>query len=347
MEILQTTGRKRQTYKIQLEQSLLWEAALGIAAITNSRLINTLELKESYWSNIREIATEELIKELHYVENHNTWKAILQILHQDRFEKLEEFEEFVEQTGEVNLRFICIPFLGEDMQDIRWKAAKGNLEAVNFLMDYTDDNPFFPEYISFISRVDRAVLKNHLKVVMKLWFKEVLDTQRGQVSQILELDYTTKNEYLKKMESEEFVQWATGGISYLPEPSIHTVLLIPQFCYRPWNIVGDIEGAKVFYYPVSSQSVHPEDRYLPDQITVLKYKALGDEVRLKIVKLLYEEDRTLQELKDRLDIGKSTIHHHLKILRSAKLVVVRESKYSLQEELIRGMAREVEAYLGR
>lgn len=347
MEILETTGRKRQTYKIQLEHSLLWEAALGIAAITNSRLIHTLELKKSYWSNIRETASEELVEELHYVESHNTWKAVLQILHQNKFKELAQFHDFIEKLGEVDLRFICIPFLGEEMQDIRWKAAKGNLEAATFLMDYTDDNPFFPEFISFICNVDSLKLKGHLQKVMKLWFTEVLDHQSHQIGEILKRDYATKVEGVDKRGSEEFVQWATGGISYLPEPGVHTVLLIPQFCYRPWNIVADIEGAKVFYYPVSSENVDPKYKYMPEKITVSKFKALGDEVRLKIVKLLYEQDRTLQELTDKLYIGKSTIHHHLKILRSAKLVDVTDSKYVLKKELVQSIAKELEQYLER
>ena len=32
----------------------------------------------------------------------------------------------------------------------------------------------------------------------------------------------------KKMKPEEFVEWATGGVHYMPEPSVHHVLLIPN-----------------------------------------------------------------------------------------------------------------------
>ena len=28
----------------------------------------------------------------------------------------------------------------------------------------------------------------------------------------------------KKMKPEEFVEWATGGVNYMPEPSVHHVL---------------------------------------------------------------------------------------------------------------------------
>ena len=55
-----------------------------------------------------------------------------------------------------------------------------------------------------------------------------------------------------------------------------------------------------------------------------KHKALGDEARLRIVKMLFEKERTLQEITERLQLGKSTVHHHLKLLRAAKLVDIHD-----------------------
>ena len=48
------------------------------------------------------------------------------------------------------------------------------------------------------------------------------------------------------MAPEELVEWSTGGVIYMPEPSVNHVLLIPQIIYRPWNIEADIEDTKCF-----------------------------------------------------------------------------------------------------
>jgi len=101
----------------------------------------------------------------------------------------------------------------------------------------------------------------------------------------------------------------------------------------------------VYYYPVANESIYPNDRYAPNNFLVLKHKALGDEARLRMVKLLYEGDRTLQEITEHLDVGKSTIHHHLKILRSANLVGIVDSKYSLKRNAIDLLAKELEYFL--
>lgn len=125
------------------------------------------------------------------------------------------------------------------------------------------------------------------------------------------------------------------------------VLLIPQYIYRPWNIEADIEGTKVFYYPIANESISPFDKYTPNNFLILKHKALGHEVRMRIVKLLYEEDKTLQEITNQLNIGKSTIHHHLKILRAAKLVEISDSKYSLKKKSVELLDKELSLYLNK
>ena len=48
MNALTITGRKRESYKVELEYSLLWECALGIAAITNTTDLDTLEKKRCF-----------------------------------------------------------------------------------------------------------------------------------------------------------------------------------------------------------------------------------------------------------------------------------------------------------
>ncbi|THE09391.1 ArsR family transcriptional regulator [Bacillus timonensis] len=347
MDVLNLTSRKRETYKVLLDYSVLWECALGIAAITNTPIINTLDQPLDYWDDIKSSLSKELLDHLDYVERNNTWKALLQLLHKKRFSDLSEFESYIMDVPDNDLKFICLPFIGMEFQDIRYKAALGEESALNEMKVLTSDNPFYPRYIEFIGRSDIKHLKRHLIGVMNGWYKTVIKKDSYKFNTILRTDYETKKEMLEKLTPEELVEWATGGVIYLPEPSVNDVLLIPQYIYRPWNIEADIEGTKVFYYPVANESISPNDRYTPNNFLVLKYKALGDEIRMRIVKLLYEEDRTLHDITNQLNIGKSTIHHHLKILRAAKLVNISDSKYSLKRKAVEILSKELNLFLNR
>ncbi|GGP12136.1 ArsR/SmtB family transcription factor [Oceanobacillus neutriphilus] len=345
MDVLQLTSRERESYDVQLTYSILWECALGIAAITNTRLLDTLEKPKEYWIQTRESMSAELSEELEFVEQNNTWKALLQILHQEEFLSLDAFQQYIQDLTDIELKFICLPFVGNQYQAYREQAAQGEEIAIKELMRLTANNPFFPSYIEFISNCEAEPFKKHLIKVMDSWFQEIVKENQQETEAILEKDYQSKKEMHQKVSSEELVQWATGGVTYTPEPSVHTVLLIPQYIYRPWNIEADMEGTKVFYYPVSNESVSPSDRYMPDYFLVQKFKALGDEVRLKMVKMLSEHPRTLQDMTEKLDIGKSTIHHHLKILRAAKIVEIIDSKYCLKNNIFTLLAKEFDRYL--
>ncbi len=348
MDVLNITSRKRETYEVQQEYSLLWECALGIAAVTNKPLIKTLEKPLEYWDGIKNSITDDLKHHLNFVEEKNTWKSLLQVLHQEVFTDLAHFSSYITELSETELKYICLPFIGEKHQDLRQKASTGEEAAMAELMKLTEDNSFFPTYIRFICDVDANYLKAHLIAIMEGWFEEVVRKEGvEEITSYLRNDYELKVQMSKNMSPEELVEWATGGIVYFPEPSISRVLLIPQYIYRPWNIEADIEGTKVFYYPISNESMSPNDPYAPNHFLVLKHKALGDEVRLRMVKLLSENELTLQEITDELDMGKSTVHHHLKILRSARLVEIANSKYCLRKNAIKSLPKEMEHYLNR
>lgn len=345
METLHVTSRKRETYDVQIIYSPLWECALGIAAITNSPFIHTLEKQENYWVDLKGTLSSNLQNQLKYVEKNNTWKALLQLLHHWKGDDLYKFCSNIKSLEGSKLKFICLPFTGHKFQHLRESASLGEDSAIYELKKITSDNPFFPQYIEFISKTNANEIKEHLIEVMTGWYETVIQPDIEKTEQILHTDYESKISMKEKLSPEELVQWATGGVSYLPEPSVHRVLLIPQYVYRPWNIEADNEGTKVFYYPVANQSLSPFDKYMPSHFLVQKHKALGDEIRLRIVKLLSEDDHSLQDLTEQLSMGKTTVHHHLKILRSAKIVEMKELKYSVKANVLELLFKELDQYL--
>ncbi len=68
MEVYHITSRKRETYNVQVKYSILFECALGIAAITHKRLIDTLEKSQNEWEEIKKSLTEEMREHLQFVE---------------------------------------------------------------------------------------------------------------------------------------------------------------------------------------------------------------------------------------------------------------------------------------
>jgi predicted DNA-binding protein YlxM (UPF0122 family) len=339
-----TNGRK--TYSVELTYSILFEAALGLAVSTYPKLEDTLEKPKLYWDTVKAGLSHPLLKEVEYLQRHNTWKILLQLLHQKDFQSLDSFISYVEAVDEGTLRLHALPYVGEFDQHQRREAVQGNKENQKHMLESCKEHLFFPKLVSYVFEVEIEELREHLLAVMIGWYKEVISPEEESRRAMLEREYKAKKEMLAKLSSEEFVKWATGGIEYQPEPSIRKVLLVPHYVYRPWNIQAEMEGTKVYYYPMADENIEENvDRYKPTLSLVQHYKALGDENRLRIVKWLYEKDRTLQELTEHLELAKSTIHHHLTMLRSAQIVKSEGMKYVLNRDSLFFGGKELNYFL--
>ncbi|MBN8211119.1 winged helix-turn-helix transcriptional regulator [Bacillus sp. NTK071] len=348
MELISTgTKRRREKYKLELKSSLLWEAALGIAAITNESLIDTLDLSKEKRELIHQSLSKSMIEELEYVQKHNTWKTILQLLHQKDFENLSSFNDYVRSLSDEQLKNISIPYLGNEQEVLKRDLLNGSAKALQELQKRNHEHPFLPSYLEFITKVSCEELKSHLLVVMSGWYSAIIEPDKTKLEAILQRDMASKEKMLGSLEPEQFVEWATDGVKYLPEPSVYKVILIPHYIYRPWNVEADLEGVKVFYYAVSNESISSEDKFVPNKLLVQKYKALGDETRLRILKMIKEEPTSLQELTTELKLGKTTVHHHLKILKSARIVSQHSNKYSIEDSVLEHLPTELKIFLER
>lgn len=58
-------------------------------------------------------------------------------------------------------------------------------------------------------------------------------------------------------------------------------------------------------------------------IAALRFRALGDETRLRLLELLVDGEQSVADLIDLTGLGQSLVSHHLRTLRDAGLVVTR------------------------
>jgi ArsR family transcriptional regulator len=58
-------------------------------------------------------------------------------------------------------------------------------------------------------------------------------------------------------------------------------------------------------------------------LAALRFRALGDETRLRLLEILAAGERCVADLMEALGLGQSLVSHHLRALREAGLVTVR------------------------
>lgn len=337
---------KRNTYQVEIKASLLFEYALGIAAITYPKLHETMDKPAAHWRQLRDQASAELNRELDFCQKHQTWKMLLQLLHAGDFDSAASFSDFVGALGDVDFNDIVLPFLGRGLSEVRRQAAHGDEAAAQALIEACKEHAFFPDMIHAVGHYGASRLKGHLTNMFRLWENEIGDRDAADSKTILERDLAEKTAWMRSSSPEEVVLRA-AGVEYKPEEGVSRVILIPHIVYRPWTIEANMEDTQIYYYPVSESSMaNDADPYDPPGRLVQLYKALGDDKRLRALKLISEQKRSLKELTDLLGMGKTNAHHHLAILRSAGLVRVQDGCYVWNRGSLDDHAKELRGFLG-
>lgn len=193
-------------------------------------------------------------------------------------------------------------------------AAAGDLEAVEQLMAGK------AAQLTRIMRLDPVETRDDLVALMRrIHAESPLD--EASVMPALRRDAAANRELIDGMDPSEAVETVTGGVTFAMQPGITGVVLIPSLVIRPWVMISEHDGLRLFAYPVAEQHLTADPAAPPPRLVEM-VKALADERRLRILYLLNGGPLTLGQLSDKLELSKSTTHHHVRTLRTAGLVRV-------------------------
>jgi DNA-binding transcriptional ArsR family regulator len=184
--------------------------------------------------------------------------------------------------------------------------------------------------------------------VLRAW-AEVFTPIEARIAAILERDYEGRAADRATLAPADLIERTTGGIRWLPESGVRRVVLAPSYFARPYNFLMSAADWRFFGYPVSDDALEASDPLAAPQAVVRLHRALGDETRLKILKLLAGRDLYLTEIAQQLELSKPTIKHHLALLRSAGLVTITESGtvvyYTLRRNRLDDASADIKRFL--
>jgi DNA-binding transcriptional ArsR family regulator len=170
-----------------------------------------------------------------------------------------------------------------------------------------------------------------------------------RIAAILDRDYSMRAGDRATGATVEIIERATGGIRWLGEPGVRRVILAPSYFSRPYNFLLAGPDWRFFGYPVADDALDARDPLAPPQSVVRLHRALGDETRLRILKLLAGGDLYLTEIAQHLELSKPTIKHHLAMLRAAGTLTIMESGtviyYSLRRQRLDDASIELKRFL--
>jgi DNA-binding transcriptional ArsR family regulator len=120
---------------------------------------------------------------------------------------------------------------------------------------------------------------------------------------------------------KDLIESITNGIAYDIPQGVRRLVFIPSVSLRPWTLITDHDDALLVCYPVAEEHLVMDPEAPPSALLAV-YKALGDDKRMRLLRKLSEGPATLAELTEHVGMAKSTVFHHMAVLRAAGLVRV-------------------------
>lgn len=114
---------------------------------------------------------------------------------------------------------------------------------------------------------------------------------------------------------------------------IDEIMIFPSVFTAPHLMIDIVERRLTIYMNLNFHSATMRIELPEDVLSALK--AIGDETRLKIIKLLCSGEKTNQELSEILNLTPGTISLHVKLLREAKMLQSKKIKKFVYYEIIR------------
>ncbi len=337
--VLDLAGRTRTT-AVEVTASPLTELLVGLQTFQFEEAAHTFDVGPEWFDRVRTQASGELTSALARLGPVLGWGSFLgQALADGWARDVPRFVARLEAQAARELwltlaGYHVAPFAGRTDPEAFRRAADGDRGARADLAGIAREMFGDKEDESSIWSLGADEARDLVITALRAWYRDVFAPEESATVAILERDAGAKRRLHRTTSDEKLIELATNGIEYVAEAWVRRVILTPHLAMRPWNVTCAYEDVYLICYPVADESLGI-DRSAPPSHLVRLHKALADEKRLRILKLLYASDLTLQELSDAVGLAKSTAHHHTVILRAAGLIRTStelEHRYSLRRE---------------
>lgn len=232
------------------------------------------------------------------------------------------------------------------------RAAEGDMEAVRETLG--DGKPAIVDHVVSLFEIDPQELRDRLTAALTEFHSKVFSRHVGEYAGAISRAAAAQRAIASRDDVKTVIEEVTNGLEYEVPPGVKRVILVPSVVVRPLSLIDQQRDTLLVLYAVADEFLD-SDPEAPPSWLVRTYKALSDERRLRILRRLGEGETTLDEMTEMLGLSKSTVHHHISILRAAGLVriqvpagdkTLKNTTYNLRPQALDGAGQALDAYLG-
>ncbi len=160
-------------------------------------------------------------------------------------------------------------------------------------------------------------IKRSYSPLLRLWYDQYFRHVEHKILPLLIEDASEKKMLESKMDPISLIEYASGGVVFEDITDLKTIVLLPTVHNRPINTYCFYKTMVIVQYPVD---VPLEDEDEPPMVLLRMTKALSDPTRLRLLRYVAHEPKSLWEMQSDLNQSREMLMHHLMILRVAGLL---------------------------
>jgi DNA-binding transcriptional ArsR family regulator len=210
-------------------------------------------------------------------------------------------------------------------------------------------NPQARQAIGRLLTTSSEVVQDEVSSIVQSWASRVFPAFAEGAMTVIARDVAAKARLFDQTPAPEALQVALHGVDVEPAAWATDIVVIPTVAMRPFIAPVEFGSSAIFLCSVADEALD-DDPAAPPRSLVKVAAAIGDELRLRILRVLADDELTASEIADRLGVERTSLHHHLGILRSAGLVAIHDDgvhgwRYKSRGDRVASVGDELAAYL--
>ncbi|KGX83405.1 ArsR/SmtB family transcription factor [Pontibacillus marinus] len=183
------------------------------------------------------------------------------------------------------------------------------IESLSIGEIYELISPFLSDKVTVPSNLESQ--RNQFVELLKEWNEQYFQTIDRECLKSLKDEAESTEKRLENESTEEVIRSVSRFV--IESDEIKEVYLVPAIHFQPMSLVDQFKDTLFITYP-TGKNVNGTERVLSE------FKALSDERRINILRYIAETPSTFTSIVKEIGMAKGNIHHHLSVLRGARLL---------------------------